>query len=146
MADSTNAVDTCRSRDLSKLSGGDAKINTHSTAEQLLPSKPYCVSQGVAMLKKQPLLRVGAAGLSGGQPKRTIREALRPADEATRAQAGLQRRAQRLQLLRLPERRLVPARSDSQLQVTRRRVPANEQAGSDWAAAATASTRARTRS
>ena len=61
-----DALDTRRSRDLAKLSGCDANMDTHSTAEELLPSKTDCVGQGVAVLKEKSLLRIHSTRLGHG--------------------------------------------------------------------------------
>ena len=61
-----DAVDTCRQRDLAKLSGCDANMDTHPTAEEVLPSKTDCVGQGVAVLKEKSLLRIHSTRLGHG--------------------------------------------------------------------------------
>ena len=61
-----DAIDTCRDRDLAELSRCDANIDTHSTAEELLPSKTDCMGQGVAVLKEKSLLRIHSTRLSHG--------------------------------------------------------------------------------
>ena len=66
MSHPANAVDTCRDRDLAELSGCDANMDTHSTAEELLPSKTDCVGQGVAVLKEKSLLRIHRTRRSHG--------------------------------------------------------------------------------
>ena len=83
VAHPTNTIHARWSRDLGKLSGRDANKDSHSAAQELLPTGASSVSRCVAVLEQEALLWIHGACFGEGEGEATIVKELQVEDEGS---------------------------------------------------------------